>query len=355
MLDEDYSFVDRLLHRLSLGSRTVSELSFDLDQHSVHAARNAAEIAVRPHVFVTGLARAGTTVLMRAIHDTGAFRSLTYRDMPFPLAPNLWKKLSRRSGPAAAEPRERAHGDRILTSVDSPEAIDEVFWRVHTAGDYIRPDGLLPYRPDTAEMALFRRYVAAVIASAGAGEWRYLSKNNNNILRLPALIEHFPKALFVLPFRAPAGHAASLWRQHAHFCALQRKTPFVRSYMDWLVHHEFGLGHRPFRIGTPLPGLTPDMPDYWLDLWVRVHETLAGFDDPRCIFVGYEALCRDPAVWRTLRAALQLPAQEPAPAFSAGPAGPRDAFSPALLARADKLHGRLLDRAASAVRHDEAN
>lgn len=343
MRDEDYSLADRILHRLSLGSRTVSELSFDLDQQSARVTQDAVEIAMRPHVFVTGLARAGTTILMRSIHETGAFRSLTYRDMPFPLAPNLWKKFSGNRQPAS-ELRERAHGDRILTNVDSPEAIDEVFWRVHTGSDYIRRDGLVPYRPGDEEMALFRRYVAAILASAEPGEQRYLSKNNNNILRLPSLIEHFPKALFVIPFRAPAAHAASLWRQHQHFGEMQRRSRFVRSYMDWLVHHEFGLGHRPFRIGKPAPGLTPEQPDYWLDTWIRVHTMLAEHDDPRCLFVGYEDLCRDPGVWTALRDRLELPATGAAPDFSAGTAGSRDAFDPALLARAEALYEQLMRR-----------
>ena len=64
------------------------------------------------HVFVSGLARAGTTILMREIHGSGDFGSLTYADMPFVLAPNFWRRLS--ANGAKAKPRaERAHGDGI--------------------------------------------------------------------------------------------------------------------------------------------------------------------------------------------------------------------------------------------------
>ena len=44
------------------------------------------------HVFVAGLARSGTTMLLNAIYQSDQFASLTYDDMPFILAPNFWAK-----------------------------------------------------------------------------------------------------------------------------------------------------------------------------------------------------------------------------------------------------------------------
>ena len=90
-----YSFLDQLLHRLALQVGPIAEMSFDIDQRMVDA--DPKEIVGERHVFVSGLARAGTTILMRRFHATGAYRSLTYRDMPFVLAPNLWRKLMRSS------------------------------------------------------------------------------------------------------------------------------------------------------------------------------------------------------------------------------------------------------------------
>ena len=46
------------------------------------------------HVFVSGLARSGTTILLNALYESDEFASLSYKDMPFVLAPNLWSKLS---------------------------------------------------------------------------------------------------------------------------------------------------------------------------------------------------------------------------------------------------------------------
>ena len=340
MLEHDYTTADRLLHRLALGVPTVAELSFDLDQRASKAAEAAPGITDRPHVFVTGLARAGTTVILRHLCRSGPFRSLNYRDMPFVLAPNLWKRFSSRWQQRQDE-HLRAHGDRIMVNADSPEALEEVFWRIFSGADYIRPDGLLPYRPDKAVLTRFRGYVAAILAAGEAGQTRYLSKNNNNILRLPALRETFPKAQFVIPFRHPASHARSLWKQHRHFCQAQADSSFVRSYMDWLAHHEFGLGHRPFLFGDDAPAdLTPAFPDYWLDLWTRTHEALAERVNGCDILVCHEELCAGDAVWIDLTRRLGL-SDAASPDFSLVETGTTDQFNPQRLARAEAIYDQL--------------
>ncbi len=82
---------------------------------------------------------------MRALHETGVFRSLTYRDMPFVLMPRTWRKFSL-SFQTYGDEKERAHGDRITVNFDSPEAFEEVFWRAFCGEDYIRYDCLIPHK-----------------------------------------------------------------------------------------------------------------------------------------------------------------------------------------------------------------
>lgn len=110
MFDPNYGFLDRLLHGLALSRTPIADISFDLDQLAVQTA--STEMTRQPHVFISGLARAGTTVLMRRFYATGRYRSLTYRDMPFVLAPNLWKRLSSISTRTLGRV-ERAHGDNL--------------------------------------------------------------------------------------------------------------------------------------------------------------------------------------------------------------------------------------------------
>lgn len=345
MLDHDYTLADRLLHGLALGVPTVAELSFDLDQRASKAAASAPEVATRPHVFVTGLARAGTTVLLRHLHRGGTFRSLTYRDMPFVLAPNLWKWFSAR-WQQRREERIRAHGDRIMVSPDSPEAFEEVFWRIFTGPDYIRAEGLQPYRPDEAVLARFRNYVAAILASGEPGQGRYLSKNNNNILRLPALRDAFPQALFVIPFRHPSSHAASLWKQHRLFCRMQAESRFVRRYMDWLAHHEFGQGHRPFGFGGgPQADLSPECPDYWLDIWIRTHAALIDEPHERNHWVCHEDLCTNEETWALLARRLCL-TDAGKPDFILSQTTQPDQFDAGKLRRAEAIYDDLRQMAA---------
>ena len=299
----------RLLHALALERPFVAETWLDLEE-LIHGRGLAAATSGR-HVFVTGLARAGTTMLMRLLHASGQFASLSYRDMPFVLAPNLWAALtsrSRRDIPA----RERAHGDGVLVDADSPEALDEVFWRVICGSAYIRPDTLVPMEANDDAVERFRRYVALILKRYGSN--RYLSKNNNNLLRLPSIRRAFPNAHLIVPFRDPLHQASSLLTQHRRFSQQQRDDPFTRRYMTWLVHHEFGLDHRPFGFpGSRSPaGADHDDPAYWLQQWVSTYTHLLrqgrdGAVDP--IFISYEWMCAEPDDVRAVLASrLGIPA-----------------------------------------------
>lgn len=316
MSQQNYNFWSRSLHRLALGSRIVAETSFDLER-ALNPADDGDEAVSRP-VFVAGLARAGTTILMRQLYRTGVFRSLTYRDMPFVLAPNLWDRFSRLSR-TDMEAEVRAHGDGILVDYDSPEALEEVFWRVNCGREYIRPDRLVPMSTDAEAENDFRDYVRLLL-KAYPGR-RYLSKNNNNVLRLPSLKRCFADAAIVIPFREPKQHAWSLMRQHRLFLERHEADRFSRDYMTWLVHHEFGADHRPFILDEAqfgeLQGLDPASAlDYWLRIWLNAYRHIADTAPEGTYFISYERLCGDTeAVWAGLCASLGLPPGPPAEAL----------------------------------------
>jgi len=344
----DYSFLDQLLHRVALQSPAVAEMSFDFDQKMV--PNDPAEIAGEQHVFVSGLARAGTTVLMRNFYATGAFRSLTYRDMPFVLAPNLWRKISQ-SSKKDVEKAERAHGDRILVDVDSPESLDEVFWRIFAGADYIQKDHLTPHAADAEVRQRFVAYVNAILAAQDERVPRYLSKNNNNILRLGSIRRAFPQALILVPFRDPSTHAGSLQRMHGTFADQQAEDKFVKSYMTWLVHHEFGHDHRPFRFGgdEPVAKSGPESIDYWLALWCATYGWLENSAPEDVIFVCYEDLCNDPSVWtRLAEKAGVSPERAGDDTFSLSQAKVDGSVDPKLVERAAAIYERLVARSRAA-------
>lgn len=288
LIEISYPPISRLLHRLALGNRWIAEVSFDLEQTLLRPT----PLSVDKHVFVCGLARAGTTILMRLLYESGAFNTLTYRHMPFVLMPGLWRQLSAHQQQKASL-RERAHGDRIQVGFDSPEAFEEVFWTTHCPRDYIFLDHLGEHRPDAYHLSMFKRFLGSVVASSSNPTKRYLSKNNNNLLRLPTLQQHLPEAMFLVPFRDPLQHSHSLLEQHRLFSATQLKSGFVRDYMKWLGHFEFGLDHRAYFYPV-MSDNSPDHLDYWLQLWIQVYERVLEFDGTRTLLISYEDLCSRP-------------------------------------------------------------
>ena len=120
----NYSALQRFLHRIVLSSQLMREIMFDVEQ-SIFLKKD--DNFDDDHVFVVGLARSGTTILLNAIYQSNQFASLTYDDMPFILAPNFWAKISPRK--SHGELQERAHGDGVRVSTNSPEAFEEVFWK----------------------------------------------------------------------------------------------------------------------------------------------------------------------------------------------------------------------------------
>jgi hypothetical protein len=286
----DYSPLDKLLHHLALGSPARAEMLHDMERGIFLKSAPGDE---GRHVFVTGLARAGTTILMREIHCSGAFGSLTYADMPFVLAPNFWQRLS--AGGRKAKPRaERAHGDGIEVDINSPEALDEVYWRIFAGGDYILPDRLVPHAPGDEQMAGYRDFIRLVLRRTGRTQ--YLSKNNNHLLRLKSLARAFPDSVILIPVRHPLDHARSLLKQHRRFLD---SDAFTRSYMGWLGHHEFGATHRPFAWDGAIAGGDPQALDYWLAQWVGAHRWIDALEQEHenIQLVPYQALISDAGVW----------------------------------------------------------
>ena len=289
---------------------------------------------------------------MRRFYASGAFRSLTYRDMPFVLMPGTWAWLSA-SSLKTSKRQERAHGDGLMIDYDSPEALEEVFWRIFAGDRYLRSDRLIPMTADDEIVEKFRAYVAAVLTSrARQPTVRYLSKNNNNVLRLPALHRAFPNAVVIVPFREPAQQANSLLTQHRRFVERHQADRFARKYMTWLGHHEFGSDHRPFRFrGDRLTYRNADNLDYWMELWINTYEWLLCNAPESIVFQGYDDLCdRLNDVWSRLAALTEIPietvgADEITPKRRAV----EGAIDAGLKRLAEEVYLRLVERSAATV------
>lgn len=355
--DHSYGVMDKWLHWLALHPATVRHLAFDLERQfalpisGTDANLGVGKDAAAGSVYVCGLARSGTTMLLRILDEIKDFRSLTYRDMPFVLAPNIWRKVTRHTKQQALV-KERAHGDGILVSVDSPEGLEEVFWR--TFGTQMcNPDCFGFDEPTKDVLATFADYRAIVAnprtenTSENSVLKRYLSKNNNNLLRLRSLCAD-PTATVLLVYRNPFATARSLHRQHQRFCISQSSDPFTRAYMGWLSHYEFGLDHLPFCFAlSEMSGkYSPTDLNYWLDYWNAVYRYVLSLGDLGYCLVSHDALRVNPSAALTklfevldVSADVEVLAQQ----IAAPDAETRDGFSPELINQAAATYLELLE------------
>lgn len=291
----DYSTLDRLLHRLAFSHASVQLAAADCEAAVMGAAFRRLP-AARP-IFVTSLPRAGTTVILSALSRLPQLGTHRYRDMPFVMAPLLWSRLSRRMQKDSAL-RERAHGDGIRINADSPEAFEEVIWRAFWPGKY-RSDGIELWTGrdanDGADAFLrdhFRKIVA-LRCGEHAAQGRYLSKNNGNVARVEYLARAMPDAAILVPLRRPLDHAASLLLQHRNFLDLHRRDAFAARYMADIGHFEFGALHRPILFpgfAEARRGLAPDGIDYWLAYWIAAFRYLLS-QRAHLSFLSYDELC----------------------------------------------------------------
>jgi len=298
-VEERYSWSDRLLHRLAFRLGITQETLADIE--ATLYRESLASVSVQRPVFISSLPRAGTTILLRLLWETGRFATHTYRDMPFVLCPMIWRRFSR-AFVSDDEPRERAHGDGIKISGRSPEAFEEMVWK-HFWSDHYRDDRIVPWTdgdrnaPFNAFFERHMRKVVAIHSDDASDSLRYLSKNNLNISRLAAPPPPLNEGTFVIPVRKPVQQAASMYRQHQRFQKIHRRDDFVREYMEAIGHHEFGQGLKPVNFNDWL-GEHPAEPgelSFWLRYWTEAYRFVLQHLPPTAVVIAYDRFVDKPA------------------------------------------------------------
>lgn len=359
-----YPAFERLLHRVAfddaLHGIALQKAAAGIEDTVF--ARDAADTPPARPVFVAGLSRGGTTLLLNLLAELPEFATHTYREMPFVLCPMLWNRFSRPfRKPAHAE--ERAHGDGIAIGYDSPEAFEEILWMAFWPEKY-RDDRIRPWTADDRDAefeAFFARHMHKLIAiradeRPGHEPSRYLSKNYANIARLPLLAALFPDCRIVVPLRDPWSHAGSLLRQHRRFRDLHAREPFARRYMAWLGHFEFGGEFKPIAFsGRPGDATeSTDGIDFWLRYWIAAHEAIDDGPADNVVLFDYAALCDAPVAGLTALADAADADARPLRAQAGRIGRSRDyvardaAHNGALLRRADELYAALRRRCVNA-------
>lgn len=284
-----YNFLDKILHEQFLGNNALSNFCY---KRILSKSLTENEVIKSSNIFITGLARSGTTALLNKFYATEELGSFLYKFMPFILLPELAKIAS--SSKDNIPTRERFHSDGIKINLNSPECLDEVFWIKSTAycdyKEFLKPI-IVENKTLTAYNYLIEKFKLI------QGKNRMLIKNNNNHLRLRSLLEYFKDSYFLFIYRDPIHHANSLLNQHLNFINLQREDKFILNYMNLIGHFEFGAGVKSFIYKANEKEFYKKNKlniNYWLNQWVKTHkwileENFANYSN--FILISYEDLC----------------------------------------------------------------
>lgn len=251
------SYFERILTGIILEHKWLGQLLFWLD-------RLLAKNPEKPYriVFITGMARAGSTLLLKRLSSAKGCVSPCYRDMPFFLAPSFWRLFQCAWSFLSGEYHQptvyqRSHMDGVQISLDSPESFDGIYWR--TFG-----------RSEESAKGFYE--LAGRYVSRSAEIENFIVKNNSISRDLSYFSKWFPDGVFLICVREPFDQCVSLLRQHTHFLKEVEFDPFVGKYHRWLGHCEFGPEYVFYE--EPVVYGNPGDINHWIEQWCFHHSRL---------------------------------------------------------------------------------
>ena len=273
-----FSFGDKFIHYLAFSSPKVMKFFFNLEELFI---KDKIKCNKHKMVFITTLARGGSTALLNAINKSSFISCHLYRDMPFLTMPNLWNFISR-GKKRSVKKIDRAHRDGHKIDLDSPEAFEEVLWKIYWPEKYNKEkiDFIDESSQNDNFKIFFTNHTKKIIQVRNENNEKlisknlyYCSKNNNNFTRISFLKKIYPESIILIPIREPLSHANSLLNQHINFSLIQKKNKFILNYMSDIGHYEFGLNHKPLNFRKfNLNNYKQNDINYWLEYWICSHE-----------------------------------------------------------------------------------
>lgn len=200
-------------------------------------------------VYVTGLARAGTTITLELLSRHPHVTTHRYRDMAQPYLPYVWNRVLDRLPLPPPRPAERLHKDGIFVSRDSPEAVEESIWKWFFPGlhDEDRSAVLDATTTNPAFERYYRDHIGKLLLARGRR--RYLAKANYNVTRLAYLVRLLPGARFLVVVRRPTAHFASWQKQQELISRTHQHDRRWVTATRSVGHHEFGEDQRFINVG----------------------------------------------------------------------------------------------------------
>ena len=171
-----YDQTNELIHKLTIQNFPLLKLTFDCEKKFFLKKNRFFK-----KLFITGYARSGTTHLLNELYKSNQFSSLKYSNLPLILSPkinNIFIKFF--ANQKNNNSYSRAHSDGLNISYSSPEAFEEIFWKFISSNSYIKKDFLKKHDLSNFDLEEFNKYISLITEK----DKIYLSKNNNNILRI---------------------------------------------------------------------------------------------------------------------------------------------------------------------------
>ncbi len=265
------------------------------------------DVRIDRPVYVTGLARSGTTILLETLARHPDVATHRYRDFPMLFTPYLWNRWLDRVPRKEEQATERSHGDGIAVTSESPEAFEEPLWMAFFPDQHDPSiSAVLDHHTRAPAFERFYRdHIRKLLAVRGRR--RYVAKGNYNVTRIGYLAGLFPDARFVIPVRNPVWHIASLMKQHRLFLEGQQDNPPARRHLRRVGHFEFGEDRRPINAGDATATAqvmelwrTGEEVRGWARYWSQMHHFIADLAERdrasghAILTVRYEDLCAEP-------------------------------------------------------------
>lgn len=279
------------------------------DIESAWLASKIELLDVSQPIYIAGLARSGSTLLLEMLSQHPQLATHQYADFPFIATPYLWANLRARLGKTkqSEAPRERAHQDGVSVTSHSPESMEEPIWqgwfpdlhrgdRVELLGDQVANDRFEKF---------YRQHLKKILLLRGGQ--RYLAKNNYLLSRLGYVLRVFPEGKIIVPIRHPIAHVESLVHQHRLFSRYAEFDARIPGYMQAAGHYEFGPQRRPIVINLDSAAQANEnwkegdqhlgYALQWASVYGELHRFIDEYPQHRskiCI-VHYEQFCSAPA------------------------------------------------------------
>jgi hypothetical protein len=300
-------YVPPLLHLLGGWVHNHQHFWLMLGRLESHVlAAELSRVSLSRPIYICGLARSGSTLLHEVVASHPAVATHRVKDYPLVFTPYWWRQATGRHPPAP--PRERAHGDRVWITAESPDAVEEMIWMAFfpKCHDPAVNNELGAKVRHPAFEVFYRTHLRKMLFAERAT--RYAAKANYHVARLGYLQHLFPDARFLIPVRDPVSHITSLLRQQQRFAAGQRRFPRALAQMRRAGHFEFGRDRRPMNLGDTervraiqRAWVHGDEVRGWALYWAMVHDYLAdqlatdASLQSAALVVRFEALCDAPA------------------------------------------------------------